>query len=419
MPTRPRPIATDVADAVVRARAAQPAWAALPLPRRLTLIRAARHALAAQAQDLARTVSLPGRTPADTLTAEVMPLCDAARFLERTAPAALKVRHLGRRGRPGWLWGVRSQLQRDPLGVVLILAPFNYPLLLPGVQMLQALAAGNAVIVKPGREGFAAAAALADVLHRAGVPREVLVVLDESVEAGEAAIDAGVDKVFLTGSVASGRAVMAHCSEHLTPLVCELSGDDPAIVLGDADIDLARRCIAWGASLNGGHTCIAPRRVIAHRDIADRLRDVVGDLPLVVVEDDDAAVRETDRSDLALGASVFGSTRRAMAVARQLRCGCVTVNDVIVPTADPRLPFGGRRRSGFGKTRGFEGLLEMTVTKTISTRRAHFRPHLDPSQPGDEAMFTHAVRMSHGQTPVTRIRAAASFMAAALRRKQS
>jgi acyl-CoA reductase-like NAD-dependent aldehyde dehydrogenase len=405
--------------AVADARRAQPAWAATPLRRRLATIRRARRAIAAQAAELAATVALPGRTLSDTLTAEVMPLCDAARFLEREASRLLKPRRLGRWGRPVWLRGVTGQVQREPAGVVLLLAPFNFPLLLPGVQALQALAAGNAVLLKPGRDGAAPATALADILHRAGVPRDVLQVLDESPATGEAAIDAGVDLVVLTGSVATGRAVMRRCADSLTPMICELSGDDPAIVLVSADVDLASRCIAFGAALNGGHTCIAPRRIIAHRSVVERLSAVMADLPTIAFDTDEQAVASANASDCALGASVFGEPSHARAIADRLHAGCVVVNDVIVPTADPRLPFGGRKQSGFGVTRGAEGLLQMTVLKSVTVRRGTFRPHLDPRQPGDDAMFVDAVRMSHAGCFFQRCRAAWRFIRAAAGRSRT
>lgn len=408
---------SSVSDAIKRSREAQRHWASTPLRDRLTRIRRFRHDLADAVEAVAASVDLPGRSLAETLTAEVMPLCDAARFLERKAFSILRPRRLGWRGRPSWLWGVRSEVRREPLGVVLIVAPFNYPLLLPGVQVLQAIAAGNAAVIKPGRHGAAAARAVVAHLVAAGVPAELTPVLDESPDAAREAIDAGVDKVFLTGSPTTGQVVMQHCAWRLTPLVCELSGEDPMIVLADADPDLVRRCLRFGTQLNDGHTCIAPRRLIVHRDLARSFHEV--DLPLAVFDDDEQALRLAADSEYALGASVFGQPRHAASVAARVRAGVVTVNDVIVPTADPRLPFGGRGRSGFGVTRGAEGLLEMTAIKVISERRGRFRPHLDPTRPEDAAMFAKAVRASHAARLVQRLDAACGFFKAAIGRRSS
>jgi acyl-CoA reductase-like NAD-dependent aldehyde dehydrogenase len=113
----------------------------------------ARRLIAAQAGALADAIGpapgRPGRTRADSLSAEILPLADACRFLQRAAPALLRPRRLGARGRPLWLTGVDAELRREPFGLVLVIAPGNYPLMLAGVQTVQALAAGNAVAWKP------------------------------------------------------------------------------------------------------------------------------------------------------------------------------------------------------------------------------------------------------------------------------
>ncbi|MCK6454879.1 MAG: aldehyde dehydrogenase family protein, partial [Alphaproteobacteria bacterium] len=100
-------------------------------------------------------------------------------------------------------------------------------------------------------------------------------------------------------------------------------------------------------------------------------------LALVPVATTDEALALNARCPYALGASVFGPADAATALARRIRAGAVTVNDLIAPTADPRLPFGGFGRSGFGRTRGGEGLVEMTAAKVVTLRHGRFRPHYD------------------------------------------
>src|SRR5206468_207309 len=144
------------------------------------------------------------RPMADTLAAEVLPLADAAQFLVRSARAVLAPQRL-RRGRPLWLMGVRQEIRREPRGAVLILGPANYPLFLPGAQALQALAAGNAVCVKPAPGASAPMLALADLLRRAGLPEGVLEILDE--EAGPAAgADGGGPALAPAGATAAAGA---------------------------------------------------------------------------------------------------------------------------------------------------------------------------------------------------------------------
>ncbi len=104
---------------------------------------------------------------------------------------------------------------------------------------------------------------------------------------------------------------------------------------------------------------------------------------LIVVDGIEAALAEATACPYALSASVFGPRGAALAMAARVRAGSVVVNDIVVPTADPRVPFGGRGASGFGVTRGAEGLLGMTAIKAVSVRHGRFRPHLHPPHAAD------------------------------------
>ena len=446
-------------------RSAGQAWAALGVTARLAVIGRLRRSIACDPAVLAATVA---RNPADTLVAEVLPLAEAARFLLRRAPALLAPRRL-RGGRPLWLFGVRTSIHREAFGAVLILAPGNYPLFLPGAQALQALAAGNAVCVKPAPGCEAPMQALADLLRQAGLPAGVFHVLP--ADFGEAAVRMGFDHIVLTGSAETGQRVLAAAANTLTPTVMELSGSDAVLVLPGADLELVASCLAYGLRLNGGATCIAPRRVfvtepdaaaleakllarlpaipptVVPPGVAGRLsalvRQAVADgarlasegegrptvvaaarpgmtllgedvfapwLALVPVASPEAALAAAADCPYALGASVFGPPGAAQAMARRVRAGSVCVNDLIVPTADPRLPFGGRGRSGFGTTRGAEGLLSMTVVKTVSERRGRLRPHLAPATDSDADTFAAMTALLHGDRR-TRWRALRAILA--------
>ncbi|MFA9477276.1 aldehyde dehydrogenase family protein [Phycisphaerales bacterium AB-hyl4] len=455
----------SIADHVKLARAAQSAWARTPLAERLTVIGRMRRALSVDARNVAEqlTSALPQRrSTAETLAAEVLPLLDGWRFLEKRARAVLRPRQLGARGRPIWLWGSRSTIYREPKGVVLIICPFNYPLLLGGAPMGQALTAGNAVLLKPGRLGQPAAAMLAKLALDAGLPTGLVQVLDDSIEAGLNAIDVGVDHVVMTGSSQAGRDVMRRCTEQLTPVTLELSGCDSVFVQADADLDHVTRCLTFGLSINSSATCIAPRRAWVHEachdalcqrlakafkdgpalhaqpTAVDRLRvlveqarqdgaeliagEAMGDgrvrpfvlknvspadellrtdlfapvLSLVSVASDEQALSLDQACDYALGASVFGKPKSAAALAQQVQAGVVTVNDLIAPTADPRLPFGGRGESGFGVTRGAAGLLELTQIRCVVDRPARLQAHLMPQRDNDADRIETLIQASHG-----------------------
>ena len=395
------------------ARAAQASWAARPLPERLRVVRGIRHAIAGHAAALARAAGA-GRPEAEVLSAEVVPLADACRFLEREAPRLLATRRLGSEGRPAWLSGVEAEVRREPLGLVLILAPANNLLFLPGAQTAQALAAGNAVLWKPGWGGTAAAGAFLALTRAAGLPPGLLTVLPEEPEAAREAIAAGVDKVLLTGSAATGREVLPELGRRLIPAVAELSGDDPLFVLPGADLDRVARALRFGRTLNHGETCIAPRRVFVPRDLIPGLKERLASLgleaPLIPVASVEEALAEARRSPYALGASVFGPEEEAVALAGRIRAGVVVVNDLIVPTADPRLPFGGRGESGFGVTRGAEGLLELTAPKVVAVRRSRRLFHFEEPHPVDADLFRAYLTLTHAGGLLARLRGAAALL---------
>lgn len=429
----------------------------------------ARHAIAAAADRLLALTDSPyRREPAETISAELIPLCDALRWIGRRGPRTLAPRRVGAAGRPLWLYGISSRVDRVPRGVVLVIGTWNYPLLLPGVQIAQALAAGNAVLWKPAPGCEAVSEELVRCFIAAGVPKECLQVLGSDPAEAIAQIDAGVDLVVLTGSAATGRRLLHQTADTLTPAIVELSGCDAMIVLAGADLDRVAAAVRFGLCFRGGATCIAPRRLLVDRvavaPLVGRLRaslsaseefevhpaarsavagaidDALGrggtDLlgrydrerfaasgrmaptiivdataemaimqedifapvaALCAVEDAERAIQVTDACRYGLAASVFGPRAAAERVAGQLEVGCVTVNDIIAPTADPRLPFAGRRESGFGVTRGPEGLLEMTVPRVISVRRGGPTPHLDRPNPEHTEILAGALQLRHGE----------------------
>ncbi len=447
-------------------REVQIRWSREPVRTRLRTLRRARYMLAGMSEPITRAIAPElSRTPADTLAAELFPLLEAMRYLERSATAVLRPRRLGRRGRPFWLSGVDAEIRRIPFGRILILGPSNYPLFLPGVQAAQALAAGNAVIWKPGRGGAAVAHVFAEALVAAGLPQGLLTITGESVSAAESAMEDGVDKVFLTGSVETGRTLLHTLAETLTPAVVELSGADAAIVLPGADLGRVARALSFGMRLNGSATCMAPRRVLlVDQTLADRdrllaqLRHELAAVPAVnlpastrqqlrsLVEDAltrgahlfepidlsdaplrpvillnstpamrvaqadifapvltfidlpniDDVVRAQDACPFALTVSIFGPESAARALAPHLTTGTVLINDIIVPTADPRVPFGGRKGSGFGVTRGAEGLLEMTAVQVVSVRHGRDTRHYDATDTRHQELFSGVARLVHG-----------------------
>lgn len=468
-----------IPSAMRAARAAQRNWALKPVARRLVPVAELRRLISEHAMALAAASAGSRQRPvAESLTAEVMPLAEACRFLLRNAGALLKTRCLGSRSLPLWLWGVRREIRRDALGVILIIGPGNYPLFLPGVQLLQALVAGNSVMLKPGVGGAPAAAALINLIVRAGFDPGLVWLLPESPEAARCAIAAGPDKVLFTGSAGTGERILQQLAPALIPATLELSGSDAVVVRADADLDLVTKALVFGFRLNGGATCMAPKRVFVDRriatelegrlakalpsenscrlsgELATRLRPCLdralesgmhfiagshhpeeglmgpvvlgGATPdasilqedlfapivvLVTVADDAEAVMRANECRFALGASIFSRNQAAArTMAGRLNAGVVTINDLIVPTADACVPFGGRKRSGFGVTRGAEGLLELTAPKVITLTRGKMRPAFDQPHPDDAALFEAYLGLAHGRGLTGRIRSLVNVM---------
>ena len=394
------------------AREAQRQWAAVPVRERVKCVRRLRHIIARRADEFADCVTRPA---AETLVSEVLPLVEACRYLERNAESLLSPRRV-EGDTPLWLRSVDLEIHRDPVGVVLIIGPSNYPLFLPGVQLVQALTAGNAVLLKPGTAGLKTAALLLISATQAGFPSGLIAVLDESPDAAQEAIAAGVDKILITGSKQTGKAVLAAAARSITPVVAELSGHDPVFILDDADIQRTARALHFGVRFNNGNTCIRPRTVFGSAEVLARLS--VTDLDFVAVSSEEEALRLAAECEYALGATVFGSPPRAAAFAKKVRAGVVVINDMIAPTAHPALPFGGRGSSGFGVTRGAEGLLELTAAKAIVVQRSRWLPHFDAPHASDRRLFSAFIRALHAGAWKVRLRACADMWRALVERRK-
>jgi len=172
-----------------------------------------------------------------------------------------------------------SRIYRDPLGVVLIIAPWNYPLQLALVPLIGAIAGGNCAVIKPSEHAPATAALLEKMLSGIFPPEYIRVVQgDGTIVVKELMQSFRWDHVFFTGSIPVGRAVYQMAAGQLTPVTLELGGKSPVIVEKDADIRLAARRIVLGKFINAGQTCIAPDYLLAHADIKDRLVEAIRDV---------------------------------------------------------------------------------------------------------------------------------------------
>ena len=226
--------------------------------------------IAADVDELSKLANEEIRKPEwETVAAEILPTVASCRWHARRAKRLLADRRL--RDRPWWLPGQSVRVTRVPHGRVGIIATWNYPIQLLGVQLVQAVVAGNRVVVKPSERTPRTQIRLLELAALAGLDEFELEVRSADRQAGASLLeDPELDHVVFTGSTRVGGHVAIACAERLIPTTLELSGCDSVIVLEDADPVLAAK-VAWaGLVMNHGQTCMAPRRILVHESIASR-----------------------------------------------------------------------------------------------------------------------------------------------------
>jgi len=260
--------ATGVKEAVDRALAAQPAWQEVGVRKRLAVIEKFQQLLNQRKQHVARIItSEAGKPVAEALLTEILVVLDAARFLLQETYGFLREQplphgNLATKAKSG-------RLIREPYGVIGIISPWNYPFSIPATETLAALVTGNSLVLKPSELTPLSALELASLLYEAGLPEAVFQVVIGEGPAGAALIESGIGKLIFTGSVGTGQRIAQAAATRLLPVVLELGGKDPMIVLEDADVDVASSGAVWGAFVNAGQACLSVERCYVQRNIYD------------------------------------------------------------------------------------------------------------------------------------------------------
>ena len=447
----------EVKEAVVKARQAQPAWANLSYPERARVILQARKLMLAERDELALLISQEtGKPIAEAISMEIVPTLDAMHYFAHAAEDLLRPQKIdiGQYG----LMGRASRLVFRPLGVIGIISPWNFPLATPADEVVMALMAGNAVVLKPSELTPLIALELGDIFTRAGLPPGLLNIATGDGSTGRALIDARVDKIMFTGSVATGKRVAEAAAKYLTPVVLELGGKDPMIVLEDADLENAARAAVWGAFANSGQACASVERCYVQESIAPKfieqvlaetrelkqglgtdtevdvgamsnenqlqiVTDHVNDakqrgakvlaggqrgsnraglfyeptvltnvdhnmtimrdetfgpvLPVMTFTTEDEAIKLANDSPYGLTASVWTKNiAKGRRIAERIEAGTVMVNEVVYTHGIAQTPWGGVKDSGYGRTHGRMGLLELVHPQHIHVNRLSFLPDL-------------------------------------------
>jgi len=270
----PLTLPEEVARAVDRARASQAAWSATSFRARGKIILRARKIILNELDEIGLLISREtGKPVSEAIAMEMTPGLDLMQYFARKAEGLLQRERINI-ALYGWM-GRASYLVYKPIGVVGVISPWNFPWATPLADVVMALMAGNAVVLKPSELTPLTALKIKDVLERAGLPEGLLQVVTGDGSTGAALIGAGVNKIIFTGSVATGRRVAEAAANYLIPVVLELGGKDPMIVLEDANIENAARGAVWGAFANCGQSCAALERCYVHESITQKFTDAV------------------------------------------------------------------------------------------------------------------------------------------------
>jgi succinate-semialdehyde dehydrogenase/glutarate-semialdehyde dehydrogenase len=311
----------DVQAVVDSVAEVQPFWAQLTLEDRARYLERTAQVLIDESDEVRDLiVREQGKPRSEAFTMEVLPTIDALRWIGRTgiellADEKIKMPQL-------FLKTKRSSFVYEPLGVIGVISPWNYPWSIPFGEIALALMAGNGVVLKPASLTPLIGERIARVFERAGIP-DGLVRVVHGPGTGPAVVESSVAKVFFTGSVEAGRAVGEGCARRLKGSVLELGGKDPMLVLADANLDHAIAGALWGGFANAGQTCSGIERVYVLREVAERFIDGV------VAGAERLRIAGPDSWDTEIGPMVsreqFEIVRElvddAVAAGAELRCG--------------------------------------------------------------------------------------------------
>ncbi len=270
--------ADDCRRAAEAARRAFPMWRDIALPEKQRIFLKAKEILLRRSFEIAELITREKGTPlVESLTVEVFSILEALDYYGRNQKRSLAPRKV--RPHVALFAHKRCRYLFQPLGPSMVISPWNFPFMIPFLDIISELTAGNTVIFKPSTSTPFTGLAVGEIMMEAGLPAGVLNVVPCRVPQAEGLIiDPIVQSVNFTGSVSVGRRIMELASRNLTKIVLELGGKDPMIVLGDADLELAARGAVWEAFMNTGQSCASVERVYADARIAEEFKKRVVEL---------------------------------------------------------------------------------------------------------------------------------------------
>lgn len=261
--------------AILTAKEALPLWRSLSLGEKKEIFKGAKKILLQRSSEVAHIITLEKGSPfVESLSVEVLGSLDALDYYASAFKRSLRAKKA--KHHVAFFSGKKSSFRFEPLGVILIISPWNFPFLIPFSDILSAMTAGNTVIFRPSTSTPFVALLIGEILIEAGLPPGVLNIVPSKVSTAESMItNPEIQTIMFTGSVSTGKRIMELASRNLTNIVLELGGKDPMIVLKDADLERASRGATWGAFMNCGQSCASVERVYAAEEIADNFVEKV------------------------------------------------------------------------------------------------------------------------------------------------
>ena len=323
----------------------QPFWAQLSLEDRARYMRRAADVLLDELDDLAQLLTREqGKPILESYTMELLPTIDALRWIANAGPEVLADERIPISQLI--LATKKGRFAYEPIGVVGVIAPWNYPWSIPFGEVAIALMAGNGVVLKPASLTPLIGERIRMVFERAGFPEGLVRTVHGGGRIGDALVKSSAGKIFFTGSVEVGRKVGVECAKRMKGSVLELGGKDPQIVCADADFANAVSGAVWGGFANAGQTCSGIERVYVVEDVADRFIEGV--------------VRETER--LTVGDPTGWSTETGPMVSAEQA-------DLVTELVDDAIEAGAERLTG--GPAGVEGMKGRFIAPTVLVGVTH------------------------------------------------